>query len=125
IHHYQGRAGDEDQLQSPETDVGDGEDVVVADVGTTRLEGKKHLTGRVAHEILALVTPDPLCCHHKHQHTEHKHHGQPDSPKGRGVFVDSTEKALQPRPVHPCCCCPGPREESKFTLSPLAGVHMH
>lgn len=39
-HHYQGRAGDKNQLQSPQADMGDGEDVVVADVGAARLEGK-------------------------------------------------------------------------------------
>lgn len=40
-HHHQRRAGDKNQLQRPKTDVGDGEDVVVADVGTARLQEKK------------------------------------------------------------------------------------
>lgn len=37
-HHHQRRAGDEDQLQRPKANVGDGEDVVVADIGTARLK---------------------------------------------------------------------------------------
>lgn len=37
-HHHQRRTGDKDQLQCPQTDMGDGEDVVIADVGTARLE---------------------------------------------------------------------------------------
>ena len=40
-HHHEGRAGDEDQLQGPQTDVGDGEDAVIAHVGTARLEGEQ------------------------------------------------------------------------------------
>lgn len=40
-YHHQWRAGDKDQLQRPQTDVGDGEDVVVADIGAARLEAKK------------------------------------------------------------------------------------
>lgn len=42
-HHYQRRTGDKNQLQRPQTDVGDGEDVVVADVGAARLESQKTL----------------------------------------------------------------------------------
>lgn len=59
---------------------------------------------RVTHKVFALVTPHPLCCHHEHQHPEHKHHGQPYPPKCSGVFIDSTQQTLQSRPVHPCCC---------------------
>lgn len=39
-HHHQRRAGDKNQLQRPQTDVGDWEDVVIADVGAARLETK-------------------------------------------------------------------------------------
>ena len=38
--HHQRRAGDKDQLQRPQTDVGDGEDVVIADIGAARLKRK-------------------------------------------------------------------------------------
>lgn len=91
-------AGDEDELQCPQADVGDGEDVIVADVGATRLSC-------VADKILALVAPHSLSCHHENHHSEHKHHGQPDPPERCGVFIHSTEEALQTRPVHPCNCC--------------------
>ncbi len=37
-HHHQRRAGDKNELQRPQTDVRDGEDVVIADVGAARLE---------------------------------------------------------------------------------------
>lgn len=37
-HHHQRRAGDENELQSPEANVGDGEYVVIADVGAAGLE---------------------------------------------------------------------------------------
>lgn len=40
-HDNQGRAGDKNQLQRPQSDVGDGEDVVIADVGAARLETKE------------------------------------------------------------------------------------
>lgn len=39
-HHHQGRAGDKNQLQRPQTDVGDGEEVVIADIGAAGLETK-------------------------------------------------------------------------------------
>lgn len=63
-----------------------------------------YLSG-IAHKVFALVAPNPLCCHHKHKHAEHEHHGQPDSAERGGVFIDSTQQTLQSRPVHACCCC--------------------
>ena len=38
---HEGRAGDEDELQRPQADVGDGEDVVIADIGATRLKNTR------------------------------------------------------------------------------------
>lgn len=66
-HHHEGRAGNEDQLESPEADVGDGEEVIVADVGATWLAG-------VAVEVSLVVAPDPLSSHHEDQHPENKDH---------------------------------------------------
>uniref|UniRef100_A0A3B5M2J1 Uncharacterized protein n=1 Tax=Xiphophorus couchianus TaxID=32473 RepID=A0A3B5M2J1_9TELE len=87
------RAGDEDELQGPQADVGDGEEVIVADVGTARLLG-------VAVKVLLLISPNPFSCDHVHHHPEHKHHRQPYSSKCSGVFVHSTEEGLEGFPVH-------------------------
>lgn len=46
-HHHQRRAGDKDQLQRPQTDVGDGEDVVIADIGTAGLQRQKEIKKEV------------------------------------------------------------------------------
>uniref|UniRef100_A0A8C3P9N7 Uncharacterized protein n=1 Tax=Chrysemys picta bellii TaxID=8478 RepID=A0A8C3P9N7_CHRPI len=91
--HQQGGAGDEDELQGPEADVGDGEVVVVADVGAARLLG-------VAVKVLLLVPPHALRRHHVDQHPEDEDHGEPDAPEGRGVFVHPAQQALQRLPVH-------------------------
>lgn len=62
-HNQQGRRGDEDQLQGPEPDVGDGEEIVEADVGAARLPG-------VAVKIFLIITPHFLCRHYINQHSE-------------------------------------------------------
>ncbi|CAG5866298.1 unnamed protein product, partial [Menidia menidia] len=91
--HHERRAGDEDELQGPQADVGDGEEVVVADVGAAGLLG-------VAVEVLLLVAPHPLRRHHVHHHPEHEHHRQPYAPKRRGVLVHPAEEGLKGLPVH-------------------------
>uniref|UniRef100_A0A3Q3VZL1 Uncharacterized protein n=1 Tax=Mola mola TaxID=94237 RepID=A0A3Q3VZL1_MOLML len=94
--HSERWTGDEDELQGPQADVGDGEDEVVAHIFAAWL-------GCVAVEVLAVVAPHSLGCHHKHHYPEDEDHGQPDAAKHSGVLVDSTEERLQCRPVHLCC----------------------
>uniref|UniRef100_A0A8C3UA16 Uncharacterized protein n=1 Tax=Catharus ustulatus TaxID=91951 RepID=A0A8C3UA16_CATUS len=84
----EGRTSDKDELQGPEADVGDGEEVIVTHIGAARLP-------RVAVKVLLLVTPDPLGCHHVDQHAEHKDHGEPDAAEGCGVLVDAAEQRLR------------------------------
>uniref|UniRef100_A0A8C9PQQ9 Uncharacterized protein n=1 Tax=Spermophilus dauricus TaxID=99837 RepID=A0A8C9PQQ9_SPEDA len=87
------RAGDEDELQGPQADIGDGKEVVIAHVGAAGLLG-------VAVKVLLLVTPDALCGHYVHQHPEDEYHRQPDAPKCCGVLVYATQEALERLPVH-------------------------
>uniref|UniRef100_A0A8C6JU46 Uncharacterized protein n=1 Tax=Melopsittacus undulatus TaxID=13146 RepID=A0A8C6JU46_MELUD len=89
----EGRTSDEDELQGPEADVGDGEEVVIADVGAAGLP-------RVAVKVLLLVPPHALGSHHIHQHPENEDHGEPDAAEGCGILVDPTEQRLQRLPVH-------------------------
>uniref|UniRef100_A0A3B4GYT8 Uncharacterized protein n=1 Tax=Pundamilia nyererei TaxID=303518 RepID=A0A3B4GYT8_9CICH len=74
-HHHE-----ENELQGPQADVGDGEEVVVAHVGAAWLFS-------VAFKIFALFTPHSLS-----HSTEHC-----------GVIVDPTDEVLQPIPIHDCC----------------------
>lgn len=91
--HEKGRASDKDQLESPESGVGDGEEMVVADIVTTRLSG-------IAIKVLLLVTPDLLTGHQEDQEPEDENDGEPDATKCRGVLVHPTEEALKEGPVH-------------------------
>uniref|UniRef100_A0A8C9SPM7 Uncharacterized protein n=1 Tax=Scleropages formosus TaxID=113540 RepID=A0A8C9SPM7_SCLFO len=78
----------------PEAHVGDGEEVVVADVVAAWL-------CRVAVEVLLLVAPHLLGRHHEHHEAEEEDDGEPHAAECRGVFVDSAEEPLEERPVHP------------------------
>lgn len=79
--------GDENQLQGPETDVGDGEKMIVANIGAARLPV-------IAVKILLLISPHPLSSYHINKHTENKDHREPDTAKSSGVFVHSAQQAL-------------------------------
>uniref|UniRef100_A0A8C3EJV5 Uncharacterized protein n=1 Tax=Corvus moneduloides TaxID=1196302 RepID=A0A8C3EJV5_CORMO len=98
----EGRTRHQDELQGPEADVGDGEEVVEADVGAARLP-------RVAIKVLVVIAPDPLGRHQVDQQAEDEDEGEPDAAKGCGVLVDASEELLERPPVH-------------GSLIPLAGL---
>lgn len=98
VHHHQKRgAGDEDELQGPQPDVRDGEEVVKADIVAPRLS-------RVATEVFLFVAPNLLRCHHKHHDPKEENNRKPDSAKGCGKSVHSTEETLEESPVHDEVC---------------------
>uniref|UniRef100_A0A8C2U3R6 Uncharacterized protein n=1 Tax=Coturnix japonica TaxID=93934 RepID=A0A8C2U3R6_COTJA len=94
VHDDQQRGtGDQDELQSPQADVGDGEEVVVADVGATWLPS-------VAIKVFVVIAPDALSCHHVDQKAEDEDEGEPNAAEGCGILIDPTEQPLEHRPVH-------------------------
>uniref|UniRef100_A0A4W6BMP7 Uncharacterized protein n=1 Tax=Lates calcarifer TaxID=8187 RepID=A0A4W6BMP7_LATCA len=72
--HEKGWAGDKDQLESPESGVGDREIVIVADVVATGLAG-------VAVKVLLLIPPYLLASHQENQKPENENNGEPDATK--------------------------------------------
>uniref|UniRef100_A0A8B9CS63 Uncharacterized protein n=1 Tax=Anser brachyrhynchus TaxID=132585 RepID=A0A8B9CS63_9AVES len=88
-----GWRGDEDELQGPQADVGDGEEVVVADAVAAWLL-------RVAGEGRLLVPPDALGRHHQHHYPEDEDDGEPDAPDGSGVAVHPAQHRVEAGPVH-------------------------
>ncbi|KAJ0062640.1 hypothetical protein NL108_004254 [Boleophthalmus pectinirostris] len=91
--HHEGRAGDKDELQRPQADVRDGEEEVVANIGTARLLG-------ITVKVLLLITPHSLCGHYIDHDPEHKHHRQPHSAERCGILIHPTEQGLEGLPVH-------------------------
>lgn len=67
----EGGCGDKNDLQHPETDVGDGEGLVVADVLATGLL-------RVTGEVGLLVTPNFFSCCAQNQDPENEENSQPN-----------------------------------------------
>lgn len=92
--HQQGWRGHKDQLQAPQADVRDGEEVVIADIFAPRLL-------RVAREVWLLVPPDALCCQNQYGDAEDEKNRQPDLPKTGGVFVDTAQLSVERPPAHP------------------------
>ena len=73
--------------------MGDGEEVVVADVVAAGLP-------RVAVKIFLIVAPYLLSSHNENHEPEYEHHGEPYAAEDGGVLVDSAQEALEKGPVH-------------------------
>lgn len=66
-YHHQRWTGDEDELQGPQSDVGNGEEVVIADICAARLLG-------VAVKVFLIIAPNSLGRYNVNHHPEHKNH---------------------------------------------------
>lgn len=93
--HQQGRRGHHDELQSPQTLLRHGEELIEADVHAPWLLG-------VTHEILRLAFPDVFGSSHEHQDAEDEEHREPDPTNHSGVFIHAAQNTLQECPVHGC-----------------------
>uniref|UniRef100_A0A8C5AV91 Uncharacterized protein n=1 Tax=Gadus morhua TaxID=8049 RepID=A0A8C5AV91_GADMO len=96
------------QHDHPEAGVGDGEELVVADVVAAGLP-------RVAVEILLVVAPH-LLSSHNHE-PEDEHHGEPYAAEDGGVLVDSVQEALEKGPIHDVL---NSKQKHNFSSSHLA-----
>ncbi len=92
-YHHKRWTGDEDELQGPQSDVGNGEEVVIADVCAARLLG-------VAVKVFLLIVPNSLSRYNVNHHPEHKNDWEPDPTKCSGVFIHPTEQCLKSFPIH-------------------------
>uniref|UniRef100_A0A3Q2Q7D2 Uncharacterized protein n=1 Tax=Fundulus heteroclitus TaxID=8078 RepID=A0A3Q2Q7D2_FUNHE len=91
--HQQGRSGDKDELESPEPDVRDGEEVVIADTVAARLLG-------VASEARLLVPPHGLSCNHQDQDAKDEQDREPDAADASRVSVNAANDSIKGGPVH-------------------------
>lgn len=92
----QRRRGHEDDLQDPEADVRDGEDLVVADVLATGLLG-------VADKIRLLISPDTFGTCSQNHDPEQEEDAHPDLPNHSGVGLDFFQQCGQKTPVSHLC----------------------
>lgn len=91
--HQQSRGGHQDELQRPQADVGDGEEVVIADAVAAGLLS-------VAGEARLLVPPNALGSDHQHQDAENKEDREPDATDASGVSVYTADDSIKRCPVH-------------------------
>lgn len=75
---HERRRGHKDDLHGPEADVGNGERLVIAHIGTTRLFG-------IAHHFALLVPPHFFHPGSDDHDPEDEEHGHPDLPNNRGM----------------------------------------
>uniref|UniRef100_A0A8D2CJY6 Uncharacterized protein n=1 Tax=Sciurus vulgaris TaxID=55149 RepID=A0A8D2CJY6_SCIVU len=107
----QGGCADEEKLQHPVAHVGDGERLVIADVGAARL-------GRVALEIRLLIAPDGLSSQAQDEDAEDEEHCEPDL--AHHILVDAAQQGLECLPVHGAWLGPGrPRHLSWCLCGPV------
>ncbi len=89
----QGGGRDHDELQRPQSDVRDGEEMVVADAVAAGLLG-------VADEVCFLIAPHALRRHHQNHDPENEEDRQPNPPNTGGMPVHTADHGIKRRPVH-------------------------
>uniref|UniRef100_A0A8D1FRT8 Uncharacterized protein n=1 Tax=Sus scrofa TaxID=9823 RepID=A0A8D1FRT8_PIG len=91
-HSYQGGRADEEELQHPVADVGDGEGLVVAHVGAAWL-------GSVTLEVRLLIAPHRLARQAQDEDAEDEQDRQPDLAHHGRVLLDLVQQLLKEAPV--------------------------
>uniref|UniRef100_A0A7N4NX98 Uncharacterized protein n=1 Tax=Sarcophilus harrisii TaxID=9305 RepID=A0A7N4NX98_SARHA len=76
-----------DQLQSPKSDVRDGEKVIIAHIFTPWLES-------VADKISLLISPHFFSSHDQDHNAENEEYSEPDFANAGGVFIDTPQNSL-------------------------------
>lgn len=85
--HQESWCGHEDQLKGPESDVRDGEIVIIAHIFAPRLES-------VADKIGLLISPHFLCGYYQDHNAKNEEDCEPDLPNTGGVFIDTPQNSL-------------------------------
>uniref|UniRef100_A0A8C3Y2W2 Uncharacterized protein n=1 Tax=Catharus ustulatus TaxID=91951 RepID=A0A8C3Y2W2_CATUS len=110
--HQQCRCGDKNQLQGPESDVRDGEKVIIANISAPRLK-------RVADKVILFISPDSLRSHNQDHDTEDEEDCEPYLPDTGGVFIYTSQNSMQSSPIH-CLVsilCPKTRQINKTKIN--------
>uniref|UniRef100_A0A3P9NCU6 Uncharacterized protein n=1 Tax=Poecilia reticulata TaxID=8081 RepID=A0A3P9NCU6_POERE len=91
--HQQRRGGHQDELESPQPDVRDWEELVVADAVAAGLLG-------VAGEAGLFIAPNALGGNHQHQDAEDEDDGEPNASDAGGMPVYTADHGIKGSPVH-------------------------